>query len=277
MINLTRRNKRSSFRRNVPKTIDCFIFYNELDMLQYRLAILNNVVDYFVIVESTHTFIGKRKPLFFNENKHLFEKFNHKIIHIIVNDFPFKHNVKPSQVWENEFFQRNAISRGIDSMPLKLNDIIIISDVDEIPDTDTLCKLKNKSMDMYTLQMDFYYYNLNTKIKSHWNLCKVLSYKKYKELNISCNDIRNTKCPIIRKGGWHLSYFGDATFIKNKIKNFSHQELNTTDFTHVSNIEKRIKSHKDLYGRNIKITKINIKDNDYLPKEYDTYLTKFYV
>ena len=79
------------FLFNRMKIIDCFIFYNELDMLTYRLNILNDVVDYFVLVESNHTFVGKEKPLFYNENKHLFEKFNHKIIHIIVNDFPHKY------------------------------------------------------------------------------------------------------------------------------------------------------------------------------------------
>ena len=73
------------------KIIDCFTFYNEMDLLNYRLNILYNVVDYFIIVESTHTYVGKEKKLFYNDNKHLFEKFNDKIIHIIVDDFPFKY------------------------------------------------------------------------------------------------------------------------------------------------------------------------------------------
>ena len=47
------------------KIIDCFIFYNELDLLTYRLNLLNNIVDYFIIVESKHTFVGKEKNLFF--------------------------------------------------------------------------------------------------------------------------------------------------------------------------------------------------------------------
>ena len=62
------------FLFNRMKIIDCFIFYNELDMLTYRLNILNDVVDYFVLVESNHTFVGKEKPLFYQDNKHLFEK-----------------------------------------------------------------------------------------------------------------------------------------------------------------------------------------------------------
>ena len=96
------------------KIIDCFIFYNELDLLEYRLNILNDVVDYFVIVESTHTFVGKEKVLFFNENKHLFEKFNEKIIHIIVDDFPYKYpniNIHNNEQWKNEKFQRRLESK----------------------------------------------------------------------------------------------------------------------------------------------------------------------
>ena len=82
-----------------PKIIDCFTFYNELDLLTYRLNILNDVVDYFVLVEATHTHIGKEKPLFYQENKHLFEKFNDKIIHVVVDDFSYKY---PNINIENE-------------------------------------------------------------------------------------------------------------------------------------------------------------------------------
>ena len=67
---------------------DCFIFYNELKMLDYRLHVLNHVVDYFILVEATHTHVGNPKPLFFQENKELFAPYLHKIIHIVVDDFP---------------------------------------------------------------------------------------------------------------------------------------------------------------------------------------------
>ena len=54
------------------KIIDCFLFYNEIDLLNYRMNILNDVVDYFVIVESKYTFAGKEKKIYLEENKHLF-------------------------------------------------------------------------------------------------------------------------------------------------------------------------------------------------------------
>jgi beta-1,4-mannosyl-glycoprotein beta-1,4-N-acetylglucosaminyltransferase len=147
------------------KIIDSFLFYNELDLLTYRLNLLNNIVDYFIIVESTHTFVGKEKSLFFNENKHLFEKFTNKIIHIIVDDFPHKYpniNIATNDVWNNEIFQRNAISRGINYIEnLVEYDVIIISDLDEIPDPHTLDKIKKGSItvDINILEMDFYYIN----------------------------------------------------------------------------------------------------------------------
>jgi len=262
----------------MTRIIDCFIFYNELDLLKYRLDLLNDVVDYFVIVESTHTFVGKEKRLFFNENKHLFD--SEKIIHIIVDDFPYKHpnNV---DVWQNEYFQRNAIQRGIDLVKdISDEDVIILSDADEIPDPHTLIKIKKGDIlvDLHTLQMDLYYYNLNTIFQSKWTLCKIVSYKKYKELNISCNDIRNKKCDEeILNGGWHLSYFGDKHFIQNKIQNFSHQELNNSEYTELDKIEERMNNSKDLYDRNyLDMSYIKIEDNKYLPKDYQK-LVGFYI
>lgn len=266
------------------KLVDCFIFYNEIDLLTYRLNILNDVVDYFVIVESRHTFIGKEKSLTFNENKYLFEKFNDKIIHIIVDDFPFKYpnvNIKKKDVWANENFQRDQIKRGIEQLELNDEDIISITDLDEIPNPDTLLKIKNKeiSVDIHILQMDFYYYNLNSKLQYLWNHAKIIEFKTYKELSLSCNSIRHyNNCQVINNGGWHLSYFGDSKYIKNKIENFSHQEYNNDYYTNIEKIESRIKNCTDIYNRNdIQIIKIPIKDNTYLPPEYEKYLTKYIV
>lgn len=247
------------------RIIDCFIFYNELDLLTYRLNLLNDKVDYFVIVEATHTFVGKEKKLFFNDNKHLFEKFNKKIIHIIVDDLPYEYpniNIYNNDVWKNEYFQRNAISRGINRInDLSETDLFILSDLDEIPDPRILDKIKQGDIivDIKILEMDFYYYNLNTKFKSKWGLSKIISYKKYKELNISCNNIRNIECSKIENGGWHLSYFGDKYFIQNKIQNFSHQELNNSNFTDLSKIEERVQKSVDLYDRNFIIEKLELK------------------
>lgn len=273
------------------KIIDCFIFYNEMDLLTYRLNILNDVVDFFVIVEATRTFIGKEKPLFYNENKHLFEKFHDKIIHIIVDDFPYKYpsiNIARGDQWENERFQRNQIKKGIEKLmssnaessntKLSNADILTITDLDEIPDPLTLLKIKNQEIkvEIHVLEMDLYYYNLNSKINKPWTSVRILTFKKYIELSLSCDNIRFYKCPIIKNGGWHLSYFGNSHFIKNKIENFSHQELNYDKFTNTQAIENRLNNYSDLYDRNDNIIiKIPIKENSRLPPSYEEYLQAY--
>ena len=267
--------------QNQPKIIDCFIFYNELDMLIYRLNILNDIVDFFVLVESTHTFVGKEKQLFYQENKHLFEKFNHKIIHIIVDDFPYKYpniSIEKDQQWTNERFQRNCISRGIDKLNLNNQDIITITDLDEIPNPNVLEQIKNNiiSIDVNIPEMDFYYYNLHSKMDHKWYHSKIISFKKYNELNITCEQIRFYNCPIIKNGGWHLSYFGNEQFIKNKLENFAHQGLNINLFTNQEKIQNRIKNTQDLFDRPTKLIYIPIEDNENLPPKYEQYLTHFY-
>jgi len=261
------------------KIVDCFMFYNELDLLNYRINILNDIVDYFIIVESTLTHMGNEKKLYYNENKELFKDFNKKIIHIIVDDFPYKNpKVINNEQWKNENFQRSAISRGFPFIDFSSDDLIIIADLDEIPDPNTLNKIKKGliQVDFNTLLLDNYYYNLNSKVHTNPESTKIITYEKYKELNITCNDIRHSSTPNILFGGWHLSYFGDPNFIKNKINEFTHQEYNSDTYTNVNTIEEKIKNFKDIYNRQMYIENINVKDNHYLPPQYEKYLTKYY-
>ena len=109
-----------------------------------------------------------------------------------------------------------------------------------------------------------------------WIYSKILSYKKYKELNLSFQDIRHFNCQLIHKGGWHLSYFGDKYFIQNKIQHFGHQEYNNDNFTNLNIIESRINNQVDLYGRNNEhIEKIPVKNNTYLPHNFEKYFSKY--
>ena len=112
------------------KLADCFTFYNELDMLDLRLAEMNDVATYFVLVEATKTYAGNDKPLYFAENKVRYSKYLDKIVHIVVDDFPETNNP-----WVRENFQRNAIDRGIARIKNEI-DTLTICDLDEIPDAE---------------------------------------------------------------------------------------------------------------------------------------------
>lgn len=262
------------------KILDCFIFYNEIELLTYRLNILNDVVDYFIIVESTHTHVGNEKKLYYDDNKYLFEKFKDKIIHIIVDDFPYKcpEIINETVSWTNEKYQRSAISKGINSISdLNDNDYIIITDVDEIPNPEILKKIKNGeySININIIEMDMYYYNLNSLFKNKWRHPKILSYAIYKQFN-NCENIRFfNNIPIIKNGGWHLSCFGDKYFIKNKLQNFAHIECNVPKFTNLDNIQDKIDKSIDILGRDLEMNFIKLEDNNNLPPEYDKFLNNY--
>ena len=117
------------------KIFDCFSYWDEDLLLDLRFHLLNNIVDYFVIVESNKTWQNNYKELKFNINK--FKKFKNKILYVPVTDMPDGPNP-----WEREHFQRNCIIRGLKNS--KDDDFIIISDADEIPNPKKITKFDPK-------------------------------------------------------------------------------------------------------------------------------------
>ena len=221
---------------------DCFTFFNELDLLELRLNILNDTVDKFVIVEGTKTFTGQDKPLNFKENEARYEKFKDKIIYIAFDDFPENDNP-----WILESLQRNAIALGLKDC--KDDDIILISDLDEIISPQAIqSALKTintgtpiKKFVQYN--MSFYLNVINAKapLWFHPEMCTYKNFKHClddidynynefcpKEVNkgTTANKIRMyVECDLIPHGGWHFSFMGGAEKILYKFKNFSHQEF----------------------------------------------------
>jgi len=114
-------------------TYDCFIFWKELDLLDLRLHELADVVDYFVLAEATHTFSGQPKPLHFAEHRERFAAFEEKIIHVVVDDL-----LSQPDPWTREYHQRNSLLRPL--LHCEPDDVIIISDADEIPRADLVAQ-----------------------------------------------------------------------------------------------------------------------------------------
>ena len=137
------------------KVIDCFIFYNEIKLLQFRMNYLYDYVDHFILVESSLTHSGNPKPFYFEENKELFKPYLDKIVHIKVYDDiekPFKLSfMRTIKSTKDKFkesvsrgnFQRNCIGRGIKQLNLQDNDVIISGDADEFIDRNLLLKIKS--------------------------------------------------------------------------------------------------------------------------------------
>lgn len=254
----------------MPKVIDTFTFYNEENILLLRLMELYDTVDYFVLVEATHTFVGNPKPLIFNKLKYTnsFKKYTDKIVHVIVDDM-----LNYDYHWRREVYQRNCIKRGLEQLKLSKNDIVFVSDVDEIFDKEIVLKIKSNPFfftEHLHLSMDLYYYNINSFVSSNWTRPYCIKYGDIKD-TINMYRISDTQILQDVKAGWHLSFFGDVDFIYNKLSNYSHQEEhNTSSINNKENIKKCLESGIDLIGCD-NITYVPIEDNNYIPHKWKEY------
>jgi hypothetical protein len=211
------------------KIYDEFTFFNELELLAIRLEELDPVIDHFVLVEGTQTFTGEKKPLFFLENQHLFEPYLHKIIHVVVDDFPYIDPKLPlkKQPWIREEHQRNAILRGLTQA--NAEDMVMITDVDEIPRREAIISaqtwLKKRSLyEIVSFEMSLFRYHLNRFDPqiSPWKLG--IATKCGSLLRIAPHAMRISYrwSHTIPDGGWHFTSQGGIDRVIEKYNNFSH-------------------------------------------------------
>jgi beta-1,4-mannosyl-glycoprotein beta-1,4-N-acetylglucosaminyltransferase len=268
---------------------DCFSYFNEKDLLTIRLNGLSDYVDKFVLVEATRTHTGLPKPLYYQDNKHLFSEFESKIIHVIVEDMPMStHEIQDAispqdrlwlaggyqmgDNWVRERFQRNAIMRGL--VDASDDDIIIISDADEIVRPSILKNIEQTIVDgSNAVKQDLRSYYLNIECTNmEWFGSKILR----KKFIVSPSEARfHTPSSIgIVDGGWHCAWMGGAENIQLKLKSYAHSEFNTPDILNSDNINSRIGSMKDVLGRlyEYKVIPVN---GDTMPKYVMDYLDKF--
>lgn len=217
------------------KIYDCFPFYNELDLLDLRLAELYDHVDHFVLVEATTTFQSKPKELFFNNNKERYAKYMDKIIHVIVDDAP-----GDPDAWVNDIYQRNAIVRGLANADP--DDICIIGDADEILRPEVIDHIRFNPKDIMGFRTPYFNFKLNYMLvndKESYCVWVVACKRKLLEkpdafrgtrwdLNTLPWRYEDETIRMYEHAGWHFTYLGDTEFVKNKIKSFAHTELNNS-------------------------------------------------
>ena len=269
------------------KIFDCFMYYDEEMILDLRLNYLNNYVDYFVIVESIYTHSGLRRKLLFDINN--FSKFKKKIIYIVLNEEPKNldriekkddENAINSKLILNavkrENLQRDTIQNGL--MLATQNDLIIISDVDEIPNLESL-NLDNIDKKIILFNQKYYYYKFNLKLNGiKWHGSKAC-LKKYL---ISPQWLRNVKdkiypwwrfdiffsnkkyknIKIINNGGWHFSNIKSASDIEKKMRTYLHHREYELNPLGESKINEIIKEKKPIYNlkSDMKSNKFDLSD-----------------
>ena len=153
----TNQLKTLAVRSEPLRIMDAFPFFNEVEMLRVRLAELSPVVDKFILVESAMTHSGKPKELLFEQRRDEFEPWLDKIIHVVMERLP-----DSKDHWVRERAQRNGIHEGIEQAGAYGEDVVLVSDTDEIPRRSTVRAMSwcDGISTPAQLRSVFYYYSL---------------------------------------------------------------------------------------------------------------------
>jgi beta-1,4-mannosyl-glycoprotein beta-1,4-N-acetylglucosaminyltransferase len=233
------------------KVYDCFPFFNELDVLEIRLQELWDVVDIFILAESNQSHSGKPKEYIFENNKERFAKYASKIRRVQVDDMP-----DTPDSWVREKYQRWSCSKGLTDV--EDGDVIITSDLDEIPRADAITMIKEdeNDWDRYILTIPMFQYKIN-----YMKIYDIVKQPNIMVTRARCytnaQQEREYTFPWVQKpanlvfidhGGWHFTYFGDNNHAITKIQNFAHTETDTPEMIAKHDVEWFVKNKCGHHG-----------------------------
>jgi len=207
------------------RLFDCFLFNAELDLLEFRLDLLADVVDHHVIVEAPRTHSGSVKPLHFAEHADRFARHADRIVHVVVDDLPLP-DPGPAGRWVPENFQRRAIERGlVDAGP---DDVVLLCDVDEIPDPAVLATVVERLAQPAAIEMQLSYLRANWTSAVPWTLPRVAPRGSFDDLQRLRVD---EPALLVRSAGCHFSYLMDDEQISRKMRTYAHGEFDLPLYT----------------------------------------------
>ena len=249
------------------KVYDLFLLSHELDWLDIRLNTLSPYVDYFVIVEGTNTFTALPKPLVLTDHWNNFTAFHSMMLPFVVED-----TVHSTWTWDHEDFIRNALlyetfPRMTGDQQANYGDVLVVSDIDEIPKPETLVVLRHCDIPArVTLRSHFYYYAFQWLHRGEqWEHPQATVYRGMKG-TVSPVHLRNGDegpgwlilRPFMRwwekadlwSSAWHCSScFSTIKSMQTKMGRYSHTPLNTEQNRDPETIVARVRNGSDLFGR----------------------------
>ena len=276
------------------KVFDSIIFFNELELLEMRLNILNDVVDHFVLTESPFTVSGNEKPLYYQENKDRFGKFNDKIVHHITEEIPndFSHMLEKSKFhvaykepdpygtpmidipirFQRALYNRNNSAFAIEKAGAKDDDLIITSDADEIINPYVLEDLDwFDPNNHYVATGPAYYFKLNFLYQDDWMGPRLCTWKHLKNTTVDQHRQDHKRAYRIEDAAWHFSFLGDAENFKLKLASYEHTENNSEAVT--GNAEEKVEEGLDPLGRGQQYKAVPIDDTypEYIQNNQEKY------
>ena len=208
--------------------VDGFMFYNELDILELRLEVLDSYVDQFILVEAEVNHVGGPKELFFDKNKQRYAKWLHKIRHIVMTA---EEAPKEENPWCREKYQRDCILKGLEECKtadgtcqteVPNQSLVMISDVDEIPDLKIVPFEKLPHL-VNSVHMWMFEYSLDYLFTGEpWIGTVITNCELLKRQGPNYFRDNRWKFPVVQYAGWHLSSFGTPQHVWNKMQTFAH-------------------------------------------------------
>lgn len=221
------------------KVYDCLPFFNEFEQLRLRIACLEDVVDHFVVMEAHQTHTGKAKPLYLAESgaKDVLE---HPKVVVRAVDLPVGYSH-----WEREQYQREALGPALKELRAAPEDLVLVSDVDEIPTVAAVERARRflaaaASRTLLIFEQRFFYFRLNFELvwsrKLPWLGTVAARFGDAPSLNglrttgrrirgrHAQNFDRQARVYCLPEGGWHFSYLGGDEALREKLAAFAHQE-----------------------------------------------------
>ena len=218
---------RSDFDR--PRVFDCFLFFNEVELLRARIEYLEPVVDFFVIVECSYTHQGHSRNLIFPSISDSLPVEEGRVIYVPVEDLP-----ESKDSWSLERHHRSAIRRGLGAA--RPEDVVLISDLDEIPRRELIGDLEGwlSKPVIFSLKMTNYYLNLIS--KRPWN--RGTRCARFRDLG-DPNQLRDQKrFFIVPDAGWHISYLGTIEQLVLKQQSYAHVEYSGERWISIRHLER---------------------------------------
>ena len=255
--------------------IDAFTYFNEKELVELRLKYLDPIVDHFVVIESNITFTGKEKKWNFpSVLKNNLKEFSHKIqyhqLNIKLDEIKTEEswiidNIKGDDFWRIENYQRNYIKTVCKKF--SDDDILIISDLDEIPSIKKLKFILNSdfrkiapvALEQHLFHLDCNYLRLESwrgSIVTTMKICNENSPQMFRRL-------RN-RISHFTDGGWSFSSFGGYKRVREKIEAYAHSEHNNDKFKSAEHIAHCQRTGSDLFHRDIKSKKVK---RNFFPKD----------
>jgi beta-1,4-mannosyl-glycoprotein beta-1,4-N-acetylglucosaminyltransferase len=254
--------------RAAKSIIDAFTFFNEAEICELRMRVLDPVVDTFVVVEADATHSGRSKAFNFpalldTRLRPWRDKIVYHPMHLDLSGLDLDR--KPAEFdphaahWTLENTQRNGIDEACRALPE--DDWLVISDVDEIPHPQFLQAIVTNpqlaSRLPVALQQFMFYYKLTNLREEDWRGSVVTTIGKSRALSAQWHRSQRWDMDQVEAAGWHLSFFGDSERIRTKIESFAHQEYNRDAIKSEAHIEQSRTEKRDLLGREVDVFEVD--------------------